>query len=135
MTKDQLIERAIKSIESARLLLDSDPDLASYTVGYALECALKARFCTKTKLASFPSDRSAAKRLQVAHAFVHDLDQLLRLTDDEHIAKENYPSVDWSVAADWSVERRYSPVGTRSTEQAQAQIEETEAAVLSLCEY
>jgi hypothetical protein len=51
----------------------------------------------------FPDARREARKLQVDHAFTHDLDELLRLTDDEAIAKDQFPLVDWSVAADWTV--------------------------------
>jgi hypothetical protein len=44
-------------------------------------------------------------------------------------------NVDWSVASDWGVERRYTPVGGRSVEQVTAQIRETEKVCTELCHY
>jgi hypothetical protein len=135
MTPEQMRVRAFKNIESAKALLESDPDLASYTVGYALEYVLKARFCSKVGLVAFPVDLKDAKRLQVAHAFTHNLDTLLRLTDDEGVSRGTEADVDWAAAADWGVERRYTPVGDRSADQAAKQIAATERVCIKLCLY
>jgi len=135
MTPEQLRVRAFKSIETAKLIVENDPGQASYTVGYALEYVLKARFCSKVGLASFPDDRQEAKRLQVLHAFSHDLDHLLKLTDDQGITGGGMRNVDWSVASDWGVERRYEPVGSRIVDSVRFQIVETEKVCIELCQY
>src|SRR5687767_11014595 len=135
MTPEQLRVRAFKFIETARSIVAGDPDYASHTVGYALEFVLKARFCSKVGLAAFPDDRKEAKRLQVAHALTHDFDALLKLTDDEGISRARTPNVEWSVAFEWGVEGRYTPVGHRSIEQASAQIVATEEVCEELCRY
>jgi len=69
VTPEQLRTRAFENIETARAILHTDPDHASYTVGYALEYVLTARFCSKVGLTNFPDDRREAQRLQVLHAF------------------------------------------------------------------
>ena len=135
MTPEELRERAFKDIETAKVILAADPDRASYLVGYALEFVLKARFCTKVGLGDFPDDRKEAKRLQIAHAFTHDLDDLLKLTDRERITRGGMVNVDWAAASDWGVERRYTPVGNRSVEQVSTQIAETEKVCVLLCHY
>lgn len=136
MTPFELRVRAFKNIESAKALLQSDPDYASYTVGYALEYVLKSRFCSKFGLKSFPDDRKEARKLQVDQAFTHNLDDLLRLTDGESVKSGGMVShVDWAVAADWGVDRRYTPVGSLDIEFVTKQIDETEKVCIRLCEY
>ena len=77
-------------------------------------------------LATFPEDRREAKRLQIDNAFTHDLERLLTLTDQERIIRSEVPEVDFDAAFDWEVERRYTPVGTKSTDEVFKQIEATE---------
>jgi len=133
MTPEQLRARAWKCIESARRLLDSDPDYAAQTVGYAAELALKARFCTRRGWSDFPSNpREAKKRGGPDRLFKHDLDELLKYTDDIAIKTSSMHNVNWPRASDWSVDRRYTPVGTLTQEQAKAQIDETEKLFIEL---
>jgi hypothetical protein len=133
MTPEQLRARAWKNIDSARRVLDSDPDYAAQTVGYAAELALKARFCTRRGWADFPESREEARnRGAPDRLFTHDLEALLRYTDDVAIKTSSMHNVNWARASDWSVDQRYTPVGTLSQEQAKAQIDETEKLFMEL---
>lgn len=133
MTPEQLRTRAWKSIESARRLLESDPDYAAQTVGYAAEFALKVRFCTRRGWADFPDSREEAKKRGAPERlFTHDLETLLNYTDDVAIKTSSMHRVNWERASDWSVDQRYTPVGTLTSEQAKAQIDETEKLFIEL---
>jgi hypothetical protein len=136
MTPQELRERAWKNIESARKLLDSDPDLAAQTVGFAAEYTLKARYCTRNGWSDFPDDRAELKaRGAPAKLFTHDLDELLKFTDDLRIKTTTMHNVGWNRAADWDVERRYQPVGTQSREKVEAQVNETEKLFIELAHW
>ena len=79
MTPEQLRARTWKNIESSRKLLDSDADYAAQTVGYAVEYALKARFCTRRGWPDFPDTLKQAKqRGSPERLFTHDLETLLK---------------------------------------------------------
>lgn len=136
MTPEQLRVRAWKNIESARRLLDSDPDYAAQTVGYALEYALKARFCTRRGWLDFPDSREEAKkRGGLERLFTHDLDMLLKYTHDIAIKTSSMHNVNWQRASDWSVDQRYTPIGTLTLEEAKAQIDETEKLLIELAHW
>lgn len=126
MTPQELRARAWQNIKSARLLLDSDPDHAAQTVGFAAELALKARYCTVNNWADFPDNRrELKKRGAPERLFSHDLDRLLEHSRAVSIKTTSMHQVNWARASDWSVDQRYSAIGTMSKEKAAAQIEET----------
>ena len=133
MTPEQLRARAWKNIESARQLLESDPDYAAQTVGYAAEFALKARFCTRRGWPDFPDSREEVKKRGAPERlFTHDLETLLKYTDDVAVKTSSIHNLNWARASDWSVDQRYTPVGTLTQEQAKAQIDETETLFMEL---
>jgi len=133
MNPEQLRVRAWKNIESARKVLDSDPDYAAQTVGYAAEFALKARFCTRRGWPDFPdSPKEAKARGAPERLFTHDLEPLLKYTDDIAIKTSSMHNVNWERVSDRSVDQRYTPVGTLTRDQVEAQINETEKLFIEL---
>jgi HEPN domain-containing protein len=80
-------------------------DSAFYLCGYALEAALKYRICRTHGWSEYyykDPYRSFA---------THDLPVLLRLSGAELKIKDRFRAA-WSEVTNWTVERRYDPVGT-----------------------
>lgn len=126
MTPQQLRQRADRNIRSARSLLDSDPDHAAELAAFAVEFALKARYCTRHGVSNFPSDHAQAKKLGLPKMLLsHDLEELLKLSDDCSIKTTNMHRIDWHKATDWDPDKRYTPVGTMSRSDVEQQVNET----------
>jgi hypothetical protein len=126
LSPEQLRERAWQNIQSARLVLDADPDHARQSTGFAVELALKARFCTRNGISNFPDSPKEAKAVGMPLKLMsHDLEALLKLSDDVLIKKNSMYNIDWDKASDWSVEDRYKPVGTFARDQVELQIHQT----------
>jgi HEPN domain len=127
MTPKQLRQNARNKLASSKSLLAAGQyDDASYLAGYAIELALKARYCTRNQWADFPDDRAEATRRGVRGMLVHDLKKLLKLSDHISLQNNSMLNIDWDRALDWSEQRRYQPVGSVTREPAEKQIEETE---------
>ena len=80
---------------------------AYYLLGYAVECALKARIARQTRRHDFP-DRYVAQK-----AFTHDLGNLLRTAGLEHqlnedIAANRALELNWAIVKDWRETSRYA---------------------------
>lgn len=133
MTPSQLRVRAYKNLESAKLLLPTDPDNASNLLGQAVELALKARYCTRRGLGDFPETLQALRAAGIGEIATHDLDQLLTLARGVFIVKTG--NVNWNNASDWHVGQRYHPVGSVVRSTAQAQFDETWSVLDSLSLY
>lgn len=87
---------------------------AVYLCGYAVEAALKARICRLLGAEVYPD----SGKYRGVYA-VHDLDQLLFLAglqgkmEQQALLFEN-----WTLAAPWKPDLRYSPPGTITRKQA-----------------
>jgi HEPN domain-containing protein len=128
MTPKELREKAREQVDSARVLFQAGQfDIASYNVGYAAEFALKARYCTRNGLGDFPTDKASMKQLGVLKLKTHDLDDLLKLSEDIRILPSAMRGIDWDRVTDWSPEQRYSPIGNKTPTDVEQQIRETEA--------
>jgi hypothetical protein len=89
-------------------------DGAAYLCGYVVEMALKARICKHLGVVDYPDSGKLARVYAV-----HDLDQLLLLSGLKPKVDPTQPIfVTWSVAVPWRPERRYSPIGTFSAQDA-----------------
>ena len=95
-------------VEEAKLLLDNGYFAgAYYLLGYAVECALKARIAKRTQRYDFPD------RKMVNDSYTHDLEKLLRVSGlKAELQKEvqSNPSLalNWATVKDWSEESRYT---------------------------
>lgn len=97
------------------------------------EFTLKARLCTRRGWATFPDSPAEAKqRGAPERLFTHDLEQLLRYTNDIAIKTTSLHGVNWKRASDWSVDQRYTPVGTLTAKDVSVQIEETQKLFVEL---
>jgi HEPN domain-containing protein len=80
---------------------------AYYLAGYAVECALKACICKRTRKGDFPRERK-----ELENIYTHDLEKLLKgaeLTVPHQSRTEADPTfaVNWATVKDWSEEARY----------------------------
>ena len=95
-------------LREARVLLNNRHyEGAYYLLGYAVECAFKARISRQTKRYDFP-DRKLA--LEV---YTHDLNKLLSLSglEPEHRRESSQNptfELNWTIVKDWSEQSRYS---------------------------
>jgi hypothetical protein len=104
---------------AAKALLDAGRfDAAYYLAGYAIECALKACVCTRTRQYDFPQRKTD-------RFYQHNLNNLLAevrsevLLEDE--AKGNPTLADyWNIVKDWSEEGRYHLRGSQAELAARA---------------
>jgi HEPN domain-containing protein len=101
--------RARKSLESAALLLPSDPDKAAYLAGEAAELLLKARYCALRGLSGLPSDRKALRKLKLD---THQLEQLMKFSDRMQLDWHAMDAIDWPTVTEWDNEDRYSALGS-----------------------
>jgi HEPN domain len=135
MTPQQLRENALNKINSAKVLMEAGShDEAANLCGQAVEIVLKARFATRNALADFPKDVKELKKINKEVA-THDLDVLLRLAEGEEFDKKGVRHIDWERAMAWEVGQRYDPVGTRTPEDAEAQLVETYSLYVELALY
>lgn len=121
----ELRERAWKDIESARLLLDSDPDRAAYLAGYSLELMLKGRYAALRSWSDYP-ERPEITRRGAKEVLDHRLDNLLKLAQAETLKNGAMLDIDWGRASSWDVAQRYTPPGTLARDKVSAQIDELE---------
>jgi hypothetical protein len=116
-TKQELRDLANLRLREAEALYDAGfYDGAAYLCGYVVELALKARICKLLGVTDYP-DTGDYKRVYA----VHDFTQLLFLSGlRTKLDPGNVPLfTNWSTAIPWKPERRYSPVGTFSQQDAQ----------------
>jgi len=79
-TKSELRKIAQARIKAAKILIDAgDFDYAGYTIGFVLECALKAVICKKLDLKSYPADDGGVSKNIRSIFKTHDLDILQML--------------------------------------------------------
>jgi HEPN domain-containing protein len=99
---------ATMRLQEAQLLFDNGfYSGAYYLAGYAIECALKACICRKTKAEDFPLDRRALENV-----YTHDLEKLLKgaeltMAHQAHVSTDQAFAVSWATTKDWSEEGRY----------------------------
>jgi hypothetical protein len=95
-------------VKEAKVLLDNDcAPGASYLLGYAVECALKACIAKKTKRYDFPD------RNQVNESYTHNLQRLvttagLKAEFDDEIKNNPDFEDNWAKVREWSEEFRYN---------------------------
>lgn len=124
MTPLQLRARARRNLKSAaQLLVAGDADNAAQLAGTATELYLKARYCTRNAIASFPDTAAELRAAGMRDLATHDLEFLLTLCDDHHIRSRGH--INWNSVSSWRIEDRYQPVGAVSVENIQLQVEET----------
>lgn len=131
--------KALKQIEAAKTLLDTSPEIAWYTAGYAIEFMLKARLCVARDWTQFPSSfqqleewNTKAGITTKEKIFIHDLDKLLTISDSLQIKTSSYLKIDWNSACTWNEQVRYKPNDSISRNEATAYINEIELAVKQL---
>ena len=107
MNRNDLQRISRLRIKEARVLLKEGCFLgAYYLLGYAVECALKARIAKQIKRHDFPD------RKLIHDSYTHDLSKLLTLSGLEiefqkQIKNNRSLEVNWAVVKDWSEESRY----------------------------
>ncbi len=104
-------------------------DGAVYHCGYAVEIALKARFCRTLHWTEFPftgGDFQNFKSLQT-----HNLETLLALSGIRERIKVAF-NQEWSVVSAWNPEQRYDPVGTQTAAASNGMIAATRKLVRGL---
>jgi len=133
-TLADLRDRAWKDIESARVLLDSDPDRAAYLAGYGLELMLKGRYADLKAWTDYP-ERQEIKRRGAQEILDHDLDKLVALAKAEGLRTGAMLDTDWDRIRNWDVAQRYTPVGTLQRTDVEAQLNEIEKAYHQIVDY
>ena len=107
MNRADLQRLARIRLREARVLLNNRQyEGAYYLLGYAVECAFKARIARQTKRYDFPDLRLAKD------VYTHDLDKLLRLSGLEpeyqrECRRNPAFEVNWTTVKDWSEQSRY----------------------------
>ena len=136
MTPEELRQKSWNLIKGARALVEAgQPDQGAHQAGYAVEFALKARYCEQNQIADLPSDPAKMRAMGLRTLQTHDLDKLLQLADGVGLKSADLNRIDWARALDWSVERRYEADGRVQVADAIAQIDETERLFLTLATY
>jgi hypothetical protein len=103
-------------LRDAKVLLRAKRfDGAFYLCGYAVEVALKARFCRTLRWSEFPETSKEFSGLQWLKT--HDLEMLLRLSGIEARVRAKRLA-EWSIVVNWNPEKRYQPIGTSTLLQA-----------------
>jgi HEPN domain-containing protein len=115
-TRDQLKALAKTRLKEAEALFAAGLyDGAAYLSGYVVELALKARICRILAIRDYP-DTGKYKQVYATH----DFDQLLFLAGLRSKMQPNSSLfLKWSIASTWTPERRYSPVGTFTKQDAE----------------
>ena len=94
-------------VEEAKILLDNGYfSGAYYILGYAVECALKARIAKQIRRHDFPD------RKLINDSYTHDLEKLLSVSGlREQLRKEvridPTLGMNWTTVKDWSEQYRY----------------------------
>jgi HEPN domain-containing protein len=115
-TRDQLKALAKTRLKEAEALFAAGLyDGAAYLSVYVVELALKARICRILAIRDYP-DTGKYKQVYATH----DFDQLLFLAGLRSKMQPNSSLfLKWSIASPWTPERRYSPVGTFTKQDAE----------------
>lgn len=106
----------LKAIVEARLvdsrvLFDGQRyDAAQYLVGYAVELALKARFCADKGETEFPGTLGEFRAWEEKHGIRLDRHTLLELREATSADLTKY-LYKWSLVEKWHPTMRYSPIG------------------------
>lgn len=107
MNREDLQRLTRIRLREARVLLNNRHyEGAYYLLGYAVECAFKARIARQTKRYDFP-DLKLAKEV-----YTHDLNKLLKLSglEPEHQRESGRNptfELNWTIVKDWSEQARY----------------------------
>ena len=80
---------------------------AYYLAGYAVECAIKACICRRTRRFDFP-DKHLAEQ-----AWKHDVDKLMEVAELKRQLEKDFEEnssleTNWGVVKDWSERTRYA---------------------------
>lgn len=108
MTRSELQKLAKMRLDDGSILLRARRYAACYYVlGYAVECALKARIARQFRANTIPDWRT------VKDVYTHDLQALVGLADLKDRQEEEFrrdPSLreNWHVVKDWSTDLRYA---------------------------
>jgi HEPN domain-containing protein len=117
-TKQQLRDLANLRLREAEVLFTAGLyDGAAYLCGYVIELALKARICRVLDANDYP-DGGKYKQVYA----VHDFAQLLLFLSGLRPKMDPGNATlfnNWSIAVPWNPERRYSPPGTYSKQDAE----------------
>lgn len=139
LTPEALRRNAVQQLTDAQALLGSSPRNAAYLAGYAIEFMLKARYCALRGWATFPATVAELKSrnaqegvVMTGRLFVHDLDELLRLSKTDALKPHSFHRIDWERACDWSEEIRYLPDHAVTREEAAELIAEVQKVVEEL---
>lgn len=95
-------------LREARVLLNNRHyEGAYYLLGYAVECAFKARIARQTRRYDFPDLKF------VRDIYTHDLNQLLRVSGLEpghrrESIRNPVFELNWTIVKDWSEQSRYT---------------------------
>jgi HEPN domain-containing protein len=118
----QLRELARERIKDAEALFNVGRyEGAMYICGYAIEMALKAKFCKTLKWPEFPETNREFNQNEKYKPFkIHTLDLLLSYSGQETKIKTRFLA-EWSTVAAWSPESRYTPA-TRPTRATRARV-------------
>ena len=126
-------------LADAEVLLPTSPRNAAYLAGYAIEFMLKARYCVLRGWETFPASTVELKArnardgiVMPERLFVHDLDDLLRLSNNHSLRPSSFHRIDWNRACDWTEEIRYRPSDAVSLEDATSLIAEVRKVVEEL---
>ena len=142
ITPQVLRRNAMQNLSDARRLLPTSSKNAKYLAGYAVEFALKARYCMKRGWTTFPASvqdlkaRNKDEGVEMdGKLFIHDLEALLRLSESVYMTPASFASIDWARVCDWSEQIRYDPVETVSADEANDYVQEVGEVVdyLFLC--
>lgn len=117
-TRKQLQQLANLRLEEAeRLYSHGLYDGATYLCGYVLEFALKARICRLLRLKEYP-ERGEIGHLLKTHNF-DNLKVLAGLSEEITATRNKDLFSNWSIAALWKPEQRYSAKGTADKKKAE----------------
>lgn len=106
ITREELHNLSRSRVEDAKVLYREERlDWAMYTLGYAVELALKKKICETLRWKGYPSTQSEFDHLKSFKT--HDLDMLLHLSGIEEEIKEK-ELIEWSSVRAWDPEMRYS---------------------------
>lgn len=117
-TRKELQELAkLRLKEAEHLYKQGLYDGCVYLCGYVVEFALKARICRVLKLDKYP-DEGRFSELFKKHDF-ELLRRLAGLEQSKDLSKGTALGTNWSIATEWSPERRYTPAGTANRRKAE----------------
>jgi hypothetical protein len=120
-SRRQLQHLACVRLKEAEALYNSDCyDGCAYLCGYVIELGLKAAICSRLGVDDYPEKGS---RLRDALR-THDFDDLKLLAGMDRAFEASASSLaNWSLASEWTPERRYDPAGTFDRVTAEAILE------------